>query len=276
MKKILFAGVAFVTFWCFNSCKKIDLPPNFKENCKLLKTTISVFSNYNTSYSYDQKGFVSSEETDMGDFRIRYDYSRKKDGEIISAQSFFDGEAGSVIKFTYESGRVVRLEEFWNNTPVGVVHNIRYNAHGLLIEFTDEFADYPQYSRKNLFEFNSLGQMTKSFGEDLNGNVQHYELYKIKGSGSLAAENYLMQHGLPFQLAFSYAFFITDPGIGTEVQTYAPNTDGKLVWQNTITLKSKTLNARGYTESMAYVDENGNMASHSEYLTQCNKGKVLD
>jgi hypothetical protein len=275
MKRILFILAAFLLLIIFNSCKKTDYPPSYKENCKVLSTTVSGMSNYNTVYTYDATGFISSEITNISGNTFEYKYTRKGNGEILSAQSLYNGEPNTTLKYTYSAGRVVELEEFFDDYPIGHVSNIKYNSKGLISEISSEYADYPEFSGKTFFEYNALGQTTKITNTDLEGNINNQEIDKNTGTATPASEVYLMEHGLPFQVIFSYAYSISVPGIGSTVEAYSADQNGKLVLESKLTMKTKRLNSRGYTESISYVDEKGKESTNVSYTFDCsNNGKM--
>lgn len=269
MKRILFRVAAFLLLTVFNSCKKNDYPPFYKENCRVLSTAVSGMSNYSTVYTYDANGFISSESTNMGKDVFEYRYSRKRDGKIETVQKIITGEQ-TTIKYSYEGEKVVKLQEFVD-IHLKHISNIKYNAEGLISEITNEYIDYPQLNGKSLFEYNELGQYAKITNTDLKGKIQNLEIHKNTGSSSPSSEQYLMSHGLPFQILYQYAYAISDPGIGSTIEAYSVDQNGKMILQTILTMISKKLNTRGYTESISYVNDKGHNVSGALYEFDCSK-----
>lgn len=282
MKKILFITTAFLLFAFLNSCKKTDYPPFYKESCKVLSTAVvEDDGGYKAIYTYDTKGNISGETTNMFGIDIEYKYKRKSNGEIESAYVLYAGQYNGTTRFTYSNGRVVKLEDFYEDPsygdfPMGIVSNLKYNPKGLITEITQEFEYNPENSLKKVYEYDAMGQITRKTTSDLNGKVIRQEIHKNVGASSPSSAIYLTEHGLPFQIYFLYPYEYSDPGIGSAVGIYSPDSNGKLVLAYNFIIKSKELNARGYTESITRVLEKEDYTSTFTAQYDCSthgKGK---
>ncbi len=265
MKKLIFATAILLAMAAINSCKKNDTPTFFKENCRVLATIAPVagpYPSYTTTYTYDAKGYINSELTKMGEDNIEIRYNRKNNGQIESADLFYQGESIGTRKYTYQGRRVVRMDYFNAvGSSAGYLTEIKYNNRGLIVEINSKSVDNPESGDKNLFEYNSLGQVIKTIAADSKGNIYFYDTTIQRGTPSPSSQIYLMEHGLPpFDALFFTVYGYSDPGIGSITEYYSNDREltGNFRLWSTRTVKSKTLNARGYTESIEYQDEKGN------------------
>ncbi len=273
MKKLIFATVILLAMAAINSCKKNDSPTFLKENCRVLATIApkaGPYPSYTITYTYDAKGYINSEFTKIGEDNIEFRYYRNNNGQIESTELFVNGESVFLSKYSYPNGRDVHIDEFNpDGSPAGIVREIKYNNKGLIIEISSDYADDPDFNEKKLYKYNDVGQIIKITREYKKGGIYSYDVITQKGIPSPASEIYLTEHGLPYQNLFLTAYGYSDPGIGSTIESFEADGNGmKLIY--TLTVKSKTLNARGYTESIEYQDGQG-QSTFSSYQFDCAK-----
>ena len=261
--------MVLLLFTFFNSCKKNDYPPFYKQDCQVLSTTVSGGNNYITNYIYDKKGYVSSSATNVKfssiEITYQFNYTRDKNGRTINLESVYSDNQGNSgiatsINLIYDSRgeRVIKLVEMMNDEAF-LEHNLRYDFRGLVTEFTNEYA-FPElsaYNSKSFFEYNAIGQLTKISVADAEGKILRYKSYENKGKNP-TNESYLIDHGLlPFDLVFGEVYSIVDGGVGTVLRAYNMK-DDKAILVGTYTTKSITLNQRGFPATIQIADEAGN------------------
>ena len=239
MKKLLFSTLAVLIITFFNSCKKNDYPPFFKENCKVISQDVSnqaeEETNYTRNYTYDKNGYVSSAsmtvsfyagENSRFTFTNTYDYIRDQKGrtkKIYFEQKFEQGSSLATIEVIYDNKgeKINQLVESMYGSAF-IVYNLKYNSMGLVSEYTSEYTS-PENADGNLkrfFEYNAMGQLTKNTLTDGAGNTIKYSLYENKGK-TASNEAYLIEHGLlPVDLVFNNVFSIVDGGVGSVENLY--------------------------------------------------------
>ena len=88
-----------------------------------------------------------------------------------------------------------------------------------------------------------------------------------------SSEAYLIEHGLfPVDLVLNQVYTNVDGGVGSVQKTFSVMGD-KPTLSGTSTIKSATLNARGFPESIVYEDTDGN-TTIVNYQTDCSGQKT--
>lgn len=65
-------------------------------------------------------------------------------------------------------------------------------------------------------------------GKSGKGDVYFRNVTKPAGTAGKASEIYLTDHGTPYELTTNFAYGYKDPGIGTKLEAYLADQNGKL------------------------------------------------
>ncbi len=283
MKKILFSALAVIMITLFNACEKSDSSDLNKENCKVTGINVSGGTTYASTFSYDTKGYISSSSTtaNFGPVTVTYkfNYTRDNNGRTISLESVYSDDQGNgfvdpiTVIYDDKGEKIIKLVENSDGAPY-LVHNLKYNLSGLVTEYTDEYItpDESIYNAKRLFEYNAAGLLTKISTLDNLGKIYEYKVYEPKGDIMPTSEVYLLEHGLfPVDLVFNEVYSSVDGGVGSVQKVYSVENDNPTLI-GTVAIKSTTLNARGFPESIVYGDTDGN-TTIVNYQTDCSVNK---
>ncbi len=249
MKKFPFGIIAILLITFFYACKKNDFPPFFKENCQVIGQNVVNEgvgeSDYSKNYMYDKNGYIISASTTVttiqagiGEIKFtnRYDYTRDNNGRTISMENNYSDNQGNnsknAIKVIYDTKgkKIEHLIEYLGQEPF-IQHTIKYNGRGLISEYTSEYMspDLSAYNQKRFFEYNSIGQLSKSTLADGTGITINYSLFEPEGIIP-SNEAYLIEHGLlPVDLIFNNIYTLVDGGVGSVEKIYTVMDD-----QNTV------------------------------------------
>jgi len=160
MKKLfLFVSLAIFGGILFSSCEKDDKveprekmirPVNLKyyENDELL---------YEVNYEYNEAGQLTREVWDEDEYDL-YEYNA--DGNVIKHTMHYD--SGSDYEtFEYEGDRIVRMNEFYDNSEQDYYSLYKYNDEGYVSEITCYEMDDSFYE-KMTFKYDEKGNVTES------------------------------------------------------------------------------------------------------------------
>ena len=281
MKNYLKVLAALLVITFFYSCRKYDNRVIPIENCQVEKLVSSGSFNSVRTYTYDEKGMVSSTKMSLtfmnGDaeisFQNLYYYHRDNKGLLTSMEVAYEDNTGvsylePINVLNDVKGRVVKLIEYYSGKP-SVTHHLKYNMQGLVSEHAIEFVDFPEFGNKTYFKYNLIGQMVNMERYKLDGTFIDEKVIENIGI-ALSNEAFLMQKGmLPFDMIFGEAFGLFDGGVGSKLKVYTNDAEGNKVLFNELKTKTITLNSRGYPKTVISEDDKGKVYNN-QYGFNCN------
>ncbi len=255
-------------FGCDNSTDTAPAP----DTCKL--TGIDRGNNNKHAYTYDANGRISlmAREFDgSGSGKIsRYIYTFTFDAAGLLTKSVWtlDGKADGSETYTYTAGRVSRATYAYANGSKGV-NNIKYNAAGLITEFTYDNGDPADFYRA-YFDYNADGVATKRGYDDGKGSVFFEVVTKPVGKVT-SPEQLLAKYGLPYDVLTGFSWAVANGGEGSTGEVFVPDAKGKLTSDGTSKTTAAKTNARGYLIELTDLDNTTKTSSTQKFtLTDCN------
>ncbi len=218
------------------------------------------------SFAYNEKGLVKTFNLSKDGYNTKFDLTYDDKNLLISSICTIGGELAFKEKYAYENGRIstVTMVDPKNDIGVWGTHRIKYDQEGRIIEYTNEFGDAPTDS-KHIFEYNAQGVQTKYEVVLLKGDLKYRQIIKPAGTPVKSAESYLMEHGVPYELPLGYAFPKVDPGIGSVMELYATDLEGKIVLVNSYTLNTQKVNAKGFVEQSLWSTVKGEILNNYSF-----------
>lgn len=211
------------------------------------------------------------------DFATSYFYKRLKDGTLLSMTTQYKDNTGSYpeepIKITKDAlGRIIKLEEYVGG-ELNVVHGLKYNPKGLVIEHSMDIVVAPEWSSKYTFKYNSINQVTEITMRWADGRLSYHKVIENVGKYT-SNEAYLVREKgwLPIDMIYGEVIAPVDGGVGTVLKSYTDDGNGGMVLSGTSTTKALTFNSKGYPQTITYEYDNGYIFDMS-YSFDCGKGR---
>lgn len=242
------------------------------ENCQV----ISIESDgIRRGFKYDGAGLVKTMTIDLNGFVLDIELLHDSKGRLMESKWSMAGAAYQKEAYSYADGKINRVDIFLaeDSLTVFAVDHISYNQAGWMSVFEIEYMneDLASEERKYLYEYNPAGMLTSYLQLDGAGNQISKVITKPSGAmAPKASEQYLIDHGLPYDLPFGYPLSTTDPGEGSVMEAYQPGPDGNLQLKETLTLKLVRANSRGFMENAVWADPAGKEVINLRYaFDQC-------
>ncbi len=260
MKKILPLFILPLSIFLALSCAKeeTDIKP---EGCSL--TTIQNIGGSQRTYIYGTDGLVKTIRINESGFNTRIEITRKASGELESSLWYFESELAYKEKYTYENGRIVKTALVNPSFEAAVwgIHQLKYDEQGRLAEYTTEFGD-PESDARYLYEYNEQGIQIRYETRYLDGRLQYKQIIKPAGTIAKSAESFLLERGLPYELPYGYAYPTADPGIGSVMDVYGPDSLGREKLLSTFILKTRKTNGKDFAEQIVWNSEGGDVVTN--------------
>ena len=164
-----------------------------------------------------------------------------------------DGKPNSEETYTVTDGNITRASFSGPNSPTGQ-NNLSYDASGRLTRYTVEVGGKIQYTQN--YTYNADGVQTEYSVTDEMGGVLARTVVKPVGSAK-SPEQLLTQKGLPYRIPDGTPWTIAEGGIGTILEYYWPDADGKLTLQGSEKIITQKTNAKGYLTEQTLADLDG-------------------
>lgn len=250
-------------------CKDNDLTP---DTCKL--TVIDRGNGNKHTDTYDAQGRISQmtrefDGTGSGTIsRFIYSFTYNTDGQLTKSTITLDGQPYGTEIYTYTNKQITKAA-YTNADGSKGVNNIKYNAAGLITEFTFESGD-PNSDGKQYFEYNTDGVMTRRGYADLQGNTFFEVIIKPVGTVK-SPEQLLAKHGLPYDLLTGFSWAVAEGDVGTMTEVFfLDDQTNKLVSDGTNKTTAVKTNAKGYLIEKTSIDNTKRSSTQLFTLSDCN------
>ncbi len=250
-----------------SSCKKDEAvtPP-----CRL--SAIDRGNSNVHTYTYDANGKVTTMARDFdgsGSGKIDkyvYTFSYDATGLLTKSTWTLNAKADGSETYTYSSGKISKVTYTYTSGSKGV-NNIKYNASGLMTEFSFEAGD-PNTDGKQYFEYDANSIMTKRGFADLKGN-KFFEVVTKPVGVAKSPEALLAIGGLPHDVLSGTPWQVAEGGVGTVSEAYFADASGKLVLDSSGKITDAKTNTQGYLTENTYT-EGTSKTTQKFTITGCN------
>jgi Domain of unknown function (DUF5018) len=227
--------------------------------CKLL--TIDDGTSAKQIYTYDAEGRIatlnrevqelnSEGDTLIAKYLLTFTYNNL--GLLISTLYVKNDEPIAKENYSYTGSKITKVTTI-PTLGVASISSITYDEAGRISVFSISTGN-ANNDGIYYFEYDSNGLLINRRLTDKKNYV--FWEFKIKPIGKVKpAESVLIKHGLPYDMFFYDFWTLEDGSIGTEVEFFNRNNQGRLVSEIKYKITDLKLNAQGFVTEMTIVDD---------------------
>ena len=264
--KLLALAIVLLVF----SCKKDEVTTP-ADTCKV--SVIDRGNNNKHTYTYDAAGKVATmarEFDGSGSGKIsKYLYTFTYDNADLLTKSVWtlDGKANGSEAYVYTSGKISKVS-FKDVDGNAGTNNIKYDEAGKIIYFSIE-TDDSNYDIIQYFAYDTNGIEVKKGVKGSDGSIYFEVLTKPVGVAK-SAEQLLSKYDLPYDVLTGYSWSINRGEVGTIIESFEPDTNGKLVSAGKEKVTAVKLDIKGFVSEITSIDEAKISSTERFTLTNCN------
>jgi hypothetical protein len=259
----------FITLLIF-SCKK-DEVTSPADTCKV--SAIDRGNNNKHTYTYDATGKVAtmSREFDgSGSGTISkfiYTFTYDNAGLLTKSVWTLDGKPNGSEAYTYTSGKISKVS-FKDATGNAGTNNIKYDEAGRIIYFSLETGD-PNSDIIQYFTYDANGIEIKKGVKGFDGSIYFEAVTKPVGVAK-SSEQLLSKYNLPYDVLTGYSWSANRGNVGTIIESFLPDSNGKLVSAGTEKITAVKLDAKGFIAEITSIDDTKVSSTERFTLVNCN------
>lgn len=261
---------AFLMIIFFFSCKKDEVTPP-ADTCKV--SVIDRGNGNKHTYTYDATGKVATmarEFDGSGSGKIsKYVYTFTYDNAGVLTKSVWtlDGKDNGSETYTFTNGKISKVNFKGVDGSAGV-NNVKYDDSGRISYFSIETGD-PNSDLIQYFSYDSNGIQTKHEYKGFDGTVYFETVTKPVGV-SKSCEQLLGKYNLPYDVLTGYSWAVNVGGVGTTIESFAPDANAKLVSVETIKVTSVKVDSKGFISEAVSIDDAKVSSTQRYTLINCN------
>jgi hypothetical protein len=264
--KLLMLALLFLIF----SCKKDEVTTP-ADTCKV--SIIDRGNGNKHTYTYDATGKVStmSREFDgSGSGTISkyvYTFTYDNAGLLIKSVSTLDGKDNGSETYTYTTGKISKVS-FKDATGSAGTNNIKYDEAGRIIYFSFETGN-PDDTVIQYFAYDANGIEIKKGIKGSDGSIYFEVVTKPVGIAK-SSEQLLSKCNLPYDVLTGYSWSANRGDVGTILEIFEPDSNGKLVSSGKEKVTVVKLDAKGFISEITSVDDAKVSSTERYTLMNCN------
>ncbi len=264
--KLLTLAISLLIF----SCKKDEVTTP-ADTCKV--SVIDRGNGNKHTYTYDATGKVATmarEFDGSGSGTIsKYVYTFTYDNAGLLTKSVWtlNGKADGSETYTYMSGKISKVS-FKDATGSGGTNNLKYDEAGRIIYFSIETGD-PNADLIQYFTYDANGIQTKHGYKGFDGSIYFETVTKPVGVAK-SSEQLLSKYNLPYDVLTGYSWSANQGNVGTIIESFEPDSKGKLVSSGTTKTTAVKVDSKGYIAEITSVDDAKVSSLERFTLTNCN------
>lgn len=262
--------LAFLILIFVFSCKKNEVTIS-ADTCKV--SVIDRGNNNKHTYTYDATGKVASmarEFDGLGSGKIsKYVYTFTYDNAGLLTKSVWtlDGKDNGSETYTLTGGKVSKVN-FKDVDGNAGVNNVKYDESGRIIYYSIETGD-PNSDVIQYFTYDSNGIQTKHGYKGFDGTIYFETVTKPVGI-SKSCEQLLGKYNLPYDVLTGYSWSVNVGGVGTTIESFAPDANAKLVSSGITKVTSLKVDSKGFTSEVVSTDDAKVNNTERYTLINCN------
>lgn len=264
--KLLILALILLTF----SCKKDEVTTP-ADTCKV--SLIDRGNNNKHTYTYDASGKVATmirEFDGSGSGTIsKYVYTFTYDNAGLLTKSVWtlDGKDNGSETYTYTAGKISKVT-FNDVAGNAGTNNIKYDDAGRIIYFSIETGD-PNSDLIQYFTYDANGIQTKHGYKGFDGSI-YFEVVTTPVGVAKSPEQLLSKYNLPYDVLTGYSWSANHGDIGTIMESFEPDSNGKLVSAGKEKVTSVKLDSKGFISEITTIDDAKVSTTERYSLINCN------
>ena len=268
MKTTKLLTIAFVLL--IFSCKKDEVTTP-ADTCKV--SMIDRGNNNKHAYTYDAAGKVATmfrEFDGSGSGKISkyiYTFTYDNTGLLTKSVSTLDGKDNGSETYTYTSGKISKVN-FKDATGDAGTNNIKYDEAGRITSFSFETGK-PDDTAIQYFTYDANGIEIKKGIKGSDGDI-YFEVVTKPTGVAKSAEQLLSKYNLPYDILTGYSWSANRGDVGTIIEMFEPDANGKLTSTGTIKVTNVKLDSKGFIAEITSVDDAKVSSTERFTLMNCN------
>ena len=252
------------------SCKKDEVTTP-ADTCKV--SVIDRGNNNKHTYTYDAAGKVATMARDFdgsGSGKISkyvYTFTYDNAGLLTNSAWTLDGKPNGSETYTYTSGKISKVSFKDVDGNMGT-NNLKYDDAGRITYYSIETGN-PDDNIILYYSYDINGIQIKQGVKGADGTI-YYELVTKPTGIAKSPEQLLSKYNLPHDVLTGFSWASNQGNVGTTIETFVLDNDGKLVLAGTNKVTAVKLDSKGFIAEMTSVDDAKISSTERFTLMNCN------